>query len=144
MKEDLKMKVIKESIKFVGLFIISFIVIYLSLAFFTSYGTNIQKQDHIFELTSYIEVEDEKEVINPNTLEKETQYTFITKDDEKAYNKLVKEYNSLNHAVNEENTQITKMSTIPALAIAGTTVILLNLKKIEDEMEEETEDGWYE
>lgn len=54
MKEDLKMKVFKETIKFVGLFIISFIVIYLSLAFFTSYGTNIQKQDRISELTSYL------------------------------------------------------------------------------------------
>lgn len=138
------MKTIKETIKFAGLFIISFIVIYLSLALFTSYGTNIQKQDHISELTSYLEVEDEKEVINPDTLEKETQYTFATKNDEKAYNKLVKEYNSLNHAVNEESTQITKMSTIPALAIAGMTVILLNLKKIKDEMEDEMEDGWYE
>lgn len=138
------MKVFKETIKFVGLFLISFIVIYLSLAFFTSYGTNIQKQDHIFELTSYLEVEDEKEVINPDTLEKETQYTFTNKNDEKTYNKLVKEYNSLNHAVNEENTQIIKMSTVPALAIAGTAVILLNLKKIEDEMEEEVEDGLYE
>lgn len=138
------MKVFKETIKFVGLFLISFIVIYLSLAFFTSYGTNIQKQDHIFELTSYLEVENEKEVINPDTLEKETQYTFTNKNDEKTYNKLVKEYNSLNHAVNEENTQIIKMSTVPALAIAGITVILLNLKKIEDEMEEEVEDGWYE
>lgn len=138
------MKVFKETIKFVGLFLISFIVIYLSLAFFTSYGTNIQKQDHIFELTSYLEVENEKEVINPDTLEKETQYTFTNKDDEKSYNKLVKEYNSLNHAVNEENTKITKMSTVPALVIAGMTVILLNLKKIEDEMEEEVEDGLYE
>lgn len=139
------MKVTKETIKFVGLFLISFIVIYLSLALFTSYGTNIQKQDRISELTSYLEVEDEKEVINPDTLEKETQYAFTTKDDEKTYNKLVKEYNSLNHAVNEENTQITKMSTLPALAIAGTTVILLNLKKIkdEDEMENEMEDEWY-
>lgn len=138
------MKTIKETIKFAGLFIISFIVIYLSLALFTSHGTNIQKQDRISELTSYLEVEDEKEVINPDTLEKETQYTFTTKDDEKTYNKLVKEYNSLNHAVNEESTQITKMSTVPALAIAGTTVILTNLKKIEDEMEDEMEDGWYE
>lgn len=140
------MKVTKEIIKFVGLFIISFIVIYLSLALFTSYGTNIQKQDRISELTSYLEVEDEKEVINPDTLEKETQYTFTTKDDEKTYNKLVKEYNSLNHAVNEESTQITKMSTLPALSIAGAIIILLNLKKIkdEDEMKDEMEDVWYE
>lgn len=138
------MKVTKETIKFVGLFLISFIVIGMCLASFTSYGTNIKKRNHISELVSYLEVEDEKEVINPDTLEKETQYTFTTKDDEKTYNKLVKEYNSLNHAVNEESTQITKMSTVPALAIAGMTVILLNLKKIEDETEEEVENGWYE
>lgn len=141
MNMDSVKDLVKNLVKFAGLFIISFIVIYLSLALFTSYGTNIQKQDRISELTSYLEVEDEKEVINPDTLEKETKYTFVTKDDEKAYNKLVKEYNSLNHAVNEESTQITKMSTIPALAIAGTTVILLNLKKIKDD--DEMEDTWY-
>ncbi len=146
MNMDSVKDLVKNLVKFAGLFIISFIVIYLSLALFTSYGTNIQKQDRISELTSYLEVEDEKEVINPDTLEKETKYTFTTKDDEKTYNKLVKEYNSLNHAVNEESTQITKMSTVPALAIAGAIIILLNLKKIknEDEMEEEVEDGWYE
>lgn len=144
MKGESKMKVIKESIKFVGLFLISFIVSYMILSSFTSYGINIQKQSRIYELVSYLEVENEQEVINPDTLEKETQYTFVNKDDEKAYNKLVKEYNSLNHAVNEESTQIVKMSLNISVIIAGAIIILSNLKKIEDEMEEGVEDGWYE
>lgn len=53
------MKSIKETIKFVCLFLISFIVIGMCLTSFTSYGANIQKQNRISELVSYLEVEDE-------------------------------------------------------------------------------------